>query len=440
MSTHHDWWRTGALVSVAILLIFALSSSAFAANGQVLANSTPRFVQNAQNLGPENPSKVINITVRLRQHNLAERDALPKQLYDPKSPLYQHWLTPAEYAARFGPTAQEGTVVKDFLVSHGLEVTSVHQNHFYVNAQGSIADVQKAFNVHINRFNVNGKTIYSNTTNASIAGPAAAFVGSVQGLHPVAMKPRSVRPVDPDTGQPFPAVPLPAAFSKPALAGPPPSLFFENQCYRGVETHTFTTGGTLPIGYYKGNRYGSPITSGAGHYPPCGYEPPAIQTAYGVTPLINAGWDGTGQGVVIVDAFGSPTAAADLAVFSSVFALPPANFSVYNPDGVPPYNSGWAGETTLDIEWAHAVAPGAAIVLMQALDNYDNHLMNAILYALENHLGNVISNSYGSWEAGNDPASMNAWNELNLQGALMGVSINFSTGDNGDFVRAVGVK
>src|SRR5271165_7599588 len=147
MSTHHDWWRTGALVSVAILLIFALSSSAFAANGQVLANSTPRFVQNAQNLGPESPTKVINITVRLQEHNIAERDALLKQLYDPKSPLYQQWLTPAQYAARFGPTAQEATVVKDFLASHNLVVTSAHQNHFYVNAQGSVADLQKAFNV-----------------------------------------------------------------------------------------------------------------------------------------------------------------------------------------------------------------------------------------------------------------------------------------------------
>ena len=130
-------------------------------------------MRNAQNLGPESPSKVINITVRLQQHNIAERDALLKQLYDPKSPLYHQWLTPAEYAARFGPTAQEAAVVKEFLASHNLTVTSVHQNHFYVNAQGSIADMQRAFNVQINRFNVKGKTIYSNTSNLSIAGPAA---------------------------------------------------------------------------------------------------------------------------------------------------------------------------------------------------------------------------------------------------------------------------
>ncbi len=317
MSTRHDSWRIGALVSVAILLVFALAGSAFAANGQVLANSTPRFVGNAQNLGPESPSKVINITVRLQQHNIAERDALLKQLYDPKSPLYQHWLTPAEYAARFGPTAQEATVVKDFLASHALAVTSAHQNHFYVNAQGSIADVQRAFNVQINRFNVNGQTIYSNTSNVSIASPAAAYISAVQGLHPVAMQPHLVRPVNPDTGQPFPPVPLGVVHPN-IIAGPPPSQFFENQCYRGVETHTFTTGGTLPAAYYSGNRYGGPITGGPGHYPPCGYEPAAMQIAYGLSPLITAGNDGTGQTVVIVDALGSPTAADDFAVFSDV--------------------------------------------------------------------------------------------------------------------------
>jgi subtilase family serine protease len=422
---------------LAILLVLALASSAFAANGQVLANSTPRFVQNAQNLGPESPTKVINITVRLQQHNIAEREALLKQLYDPKSPLFQQWLTPAQYAAKFGPTAQEATAVKEFLASHGLAVTYVHQNNYYVNAQGSIADVQRAFNVQINRFKVDGQTTFSNTSDVSITGPAAAFVGSVQGLHPVAMKPHSVRPVDPATGQPFPEVPL-GAIRPNVVSGPPPSQFYENQCYRGVESHSFTTSGKLPIGVYSGNRYGGPITGGPGHYPPCGYEPAALQIAYGLSPLIGAGNDGTGQTVVIVDAWGSPTAAADYGVFSSVFGLPTGGFTDYNPFGADTTNTSWAAETTLDIEWSHAMAPGANIALVRSIDNFDNNLQNAILYALVNRLGNQISNSYGSYEYGNDPASMKAWDDLNAEGAALGVSINFSTGDNGDFYRAVG--
>ena len=438
MANRFGRMQIGLLFLTAILLVITLASSAFAANGRVLANSTPRFVQDAQNLGPENPTKVIPITVRLQQHNVAERDAFINQLYTPGSPQYHQWLTPAQYAAKFGPTAQEAALVQDFLKSHGLTVTAVHQNNFYVNAQGSIADIQKAFNVQINRFNVKGKTIYSNISNASIAGPAAEFVSSVQGLHPVSMQPRSIRPVDPETGQPYPEVPLNLKNQAKALAGPPPSLYYENQCWRAVESHGFTTGNTLPAALYTGNRYGGDIHGGTGHLPPCGYEPAALQIAYGLQPLISAGNDGTGQTVVIVDAWGSPTATADFGVFASTFGLTSGIFADYNPFGADTSNTSWAGETTLDIEWSHAMAPSANIALVRSIDNYDNNLQNAIQWALDNSLGNQISNSYGSDEYENDAAGMQSWDDLNAEGAALGVSINFSTGDSGDFYRAVG--
>ncbi len=143
----------------------------------------------------------------------------------------------------------------------------------------------------------------------------------------------------------------------------------------------------MPVGYYSGNRYGADINNGQGHLPPCGYEPEAMQTAYGLTSVYGSGLDGTGQTVVVVDAFGSPTAAADIAKFSSTFSLPAPNFAVFDPQGPPPYNSGWAGETTLDIEWSHAMAPGAKVVLIEAIDNFDNNLMGGIQYSLDNTLG-----------------------------------------------------
>ncbi|HVP49946.1 MAG TPA: S53 family peptidase [Candidatus Bathyarchaeia archaeon] len=441
MAVRNPRSRIRLFAIVASLLVLTLTSAAFAANTLVVANSTPRFAKSAQNLGPEDPSKVISITVHLQLRNRAERDALLKQLYTPGNPQYHQWMTVEEYAARFGPTAQQAAVVQDFLKSNGLAVTSTHANNFYVNAQGTIADVQKAFNVQINRFMVNGKITFANTSDIAVASPAGAFIQSVQGIHPVAMKPRSVRPIDPETGLPFPEVPLSKisnAVAPSLSSSPQPSLFYENQCYRGVESHSFTTSGNLPIGVYSGNRYGGPINGGQGHYPPCGYEPNAMQIAYGMAPLISTGLDGTGQSVVIVDAFGSPTAAADFGVFSSTFGLPTGNFSVYSPQGTPPYNSGWVGETTLDIEWAHSMAPGAGIALIQAIDNYDNNLMGAIQYALDNHLGNTISNSYGGDEYDDDAANMTAWDDLNAEAAALGVSVHYSTGDDGDFYRQVG--
>ena len=84
------------LFAAAVLLVFTLSSSALAAT-KVLSNSTPGFVATAQNLGPENSSKVIPITVPLQLHNLAARDALLRQMYTPGSPNYHKWLTPAQH-------------------------------------------------------------------------------------------------------------------------------------------------------------------------------------------------------------------------------------------------------------------------------------------------------------------------------------------------------
>jgi len=415
----------GVAVLLSVLVALVASTASFAAT---IPNSVPPYISKAQNLGAEDPAKTLNITVRLAVHDQAGRDALLQQLYDKKSPLYQKWLTPEQYAARFGPTAQEAAMVQDFLKSQGLSVNAVDKFNYTVSARGTIADIQKAFAVQINRFQVNGETRYSNVNNPSVPLPLAGIIGSIGGLHQVLMNPHHVFPVDPGTSQAFEGQPLSSGGQ----------LYWEYVCYRGIESHGFTTGGKMPSALYTGNRYGADIKNGNGHLPPCGYEPTAMQTAYGLIPLYNAGLNGAGQTVVIVDAFGSPTAATDIAKFSTTFSLPAANFTVYNPQGPPPYNSGWAGETTLDIEWSHAMAPGANIVLIQTIDNYDNNLEGGIQYALNNQLGNVISNSYGSDEFDDDAQSMQAWDNLLANATALGVSVNFSTGDNGDFFRAVG--
>jgi subtilase family serine protease len=421
--------------AVAMLLIVTIAGSVVA-NAGVLANSTPRFVSTAQNLGPEDPSKVISLTFHLQLHNVAQRDALLKQLYTPGSPLYHQWLTPEQYAAQFGPTASEAAVVKAFLESSGLGAVTIHQNNLQVSAEGTVADIQKAFNVQIHRFKVDGNTRYANINDPSIVGPAASYVSAIEGLHEVVMRPYLVRPVDPNTGNVIGEYPLAEAAPKAAAASASTTaLYFENQCMRPVENHAWTTGGAAPTGVYSGNRYGADITNTTpGHLAPCGYEPAAIQTAYGMKAIYAKGWDGTGQTVVVVDAYGSPTAAQDLGKFSSVFSLAAPNFTSVNyPIGTTPaYNSGWAGETTLDIEWVHAMAPGAKIVLMQARTSSNTYLEGAIQYALNNHLGNVITNSYGSVEYGSSSSSLNTWNNLLAQAALQGVSVNFSTGDAGD--------
>jgi subtilase family serine protease len=136
------------------------------------------------------------------------------------------------------------------------------------------------------------------------------------------------------------------------------------------------------------------------------YGPAAIRKAYGTDALIRNGYTGKGHTIVIIDAFGSPTVAADLAFFDQTFGIPDApSFKVITMPGTPKFDPndddmvGWTGEIALDTQWAHAVAPGANIVLIAAKSDNDVDLMAALNYALDNHLGDVVSMSFGESEA-----------------------------------------
>ncbi|HET7627944.1 MAG TPA: S53 family peptidase [Bacillales bacterium] len=126
-----------------------------------------------------------------------------------------------------------------------------------------------------------------------------------------------------------------------------------------------------------------------------GYTPDQIRNAYGVDEL---SYTGTGQTIAIVDAYGSPTIKQDLQTFNQQFGLPPADLTVVYPDGKPRRtDGGWALETSMDVEWAHAIAPDAKILLVVAKSNSLADLLSAEDYA-SSHGAEVVSNSWGASE------------------------------------------
>ena len=137
---------------------------------------------------------------------------------------------------------------------------------------------------------------------------------------------------------------------------------------------------------------------------PC-YGPPQLHAAYNMAPLYKAGHEGQGKTIVLVDAFGSQSIKSDLAGFDKGFGLPaPPSFKIINPVGKPPANSSWAVETTLDVEWAHAMAPKANILLVETPKNETigtagfPEIVKAEKYVLNHKLGDVISQSFGAAE------------------------------------------
>ncbi|HUX73249.1 MAG TPA: S53 family peptidase [Steroidobacteraceae bacterium] len=409
--------------------LFAGCVAAQTATARTIANNTPAAIQRAQDLGPAAASGSMTVTLWLQAPNAdAAAERAVRELYDPSSPQYHHWMSESQASALLAPPAGQVRLVQQYLQAHKLRVVSTDADGLYVRAQGAVADVQNAMHVAIHNFKIQGRTFRSNTSDPVIDEPAGSVVVAVGGLSERHMHSYSVRAVDPDTGHPFAPVPV---------ASGPMGVFFAAQCFRAPEQQSFTTNGGLPRARYFGNRYGADIANQAlGTLPPCGYQPSDVQTAYGLNALYASGLDGTGQTIVIVDAIGSPTIAADAEVFSQVYGLPdltPANFHVYFPGGAPPAaDAGWATETSLDVEWAHAIAPNAHIALVIAPTPNDSDLQTAILFAVRHHLGNVISNSYGEAESDEPASLLNEYNQLARYAASRGISVNFSSGDGGD--------
>ncbi|WP_037914669.1 S53 family peptidase [Actinacidiphila yeochonensis] len=179
------------------------------------------------------------------------------------------------------------------------------------------------------------------------------------------------------------------------------------------------------------------------------YSPLQYRQAYDLNPLYRAGVTGRGRTIVIVDSFGSPTIQHDLDVYSKQFGLPSTQVQVVKWGDVPPFDptnsdhTGWAGETTLDVEMAHAVAPGAHIVLVETgvaeTEGVTGlpEMMDAEKALIDKGVGDVITQSFGATEdtfPGFDQKDFSSIENLRYafkDAERHGVTVLASSGDGG---------
>lgn len=410
------------MILVLTVTCCVLLSSA-SVGGKTIAHNTPRYVFTAKNLGAVDPSRTIEVSIWLNLHNRAAFDALTQSLYDRTSPNYRHWLTRSDRVARFMPTAQEAQTVKQFFTAHNLKVVSVDPDNLFVRASGTVGDVEKAFQVQLNNYQLLGKTVRANNHDPYVEGAAAPLVAAVYGLdsgvyeHPLASQPV--------LGQKSAAA-APAAVSAQNI--------FSSVCFPGTETDVFSTNnnGTLPIGTYKGNFLALQNLTSNG----CAYTPPSIQTAYNLAGLYNEGYTGTGQTIGIIDWCGSLTIESDANAYSAEFGLPALTSSNFTITNIPTPSTCAAAddvEINIDVELAHAVAPGANINLIVPPSASFQDVDAAEYLAISYGLANVISGSYGSIESYTPETYLANENLINEIGASSGISTNFSSADDGDF-------
>ena len=126
------------------------------------------------------------------------------------------------------------------------------------------------------------------------------------------------------------------------------------------------------------------------------FGPQDMREIYDIPDPATTKLDGSGQTIVLVDAYGSPTIRDDLKAFDDLFGLPHAPFTIYEPYPITPGASqdeldGWASETTVDVEWAHAIAPKAKIVLV-VTPSADNRVMTRVeAMALPRYPNSIVS-------------------------------------------------
>jgi subtilase family serine protease len=221
-------------------------------------------------------------------------------------------------------------------------------------------------------------------------------------------------------------------------------------------TANATTAGSTPAPY--------PTTTASSVCPatlflgPNCQTPESMRDAYGLTPLIQKGNTGQGQTIVDIVSFGSPTLQKDIDAFDRQFGLPAITIQQISPIHEPVYTvkddiAGWAGETTLDVEIMHALAPGAKIVVLTSpVDETEGtvglpEFRQLLQYTIDHKLGKIVSMSFGASEAtlkdAAGQAEVRKWDTLLKQATTQdGITFLASSGDNGasDYTDLAGTK
>ncbi len=300
------------------------------------------------------------------------------ELEDPSSPNYHHWLTADEFGSRFGASPRDIDAISGWLRAHGFQVNYVYPSGMLIDFSGDAGSIRSAFHTEIHRLSVHGQSHFANMSDPRIPAALAPALAGVVSLNDFRPHPMNRRRTD----------------------------------------YTTSSGYQLVV-------------------------PPDLATIYNFNPLFAAGYSGEGQTIVTVEDTNLYTT-ADWTKFRSVFGLSSAfPFGTLTQVHPAPGNGGTCtnpavnaddGEAAIDVEWASAAAPNAAIELASCADTTTNFGGFIALQNLLSESGTppaIVSISYGEAEASLG-ATFNAYvSSLYQQAVAEGVSVFVSSGDEG---------
>jgi uncharacterized protein (TIGR03437 family) len=299
----------------------------------------------------------------------ADLETLLVEQRTPGSPNYHRWLTPEQFADRFGVSQSDLAAIAGWLQDQRLTVTTTSRSRTWVTVSGSAERIENAFQTELHRYRVNGERHFANSMAPSLPQQFKGIVRAIRGLHD---------------------------FRPHAMKRQMSSARAKNQ-------PDYTSS--------RGNHY---------------LAPNDLATIYNIAPLHSAGYDGTGQSIVIAGQ--TQITLDDLRTFRAKYGLPAADPQVMLVPGSrdPGIINDDLDEAHLDLEWSGAVARNANLIYVYSYDVFD-----AVQYAIDQNLAPVISTSYGSCEgefSSGDAATLRSWAQ---QANAQGITWFSASGDSG---------
>lgn len=375
----------------------AASADAHAsASLSTVQGNLPAAAHSARPLGPAPGSQRLSLQVNLRLRYFSKLMASIAELSDPRSSGFQRFLTPTQLTARYGPTRAQLDVVESYLRSEGIRITSINPQRNIIDANTTVSAANRAFRVSIMQWrSTGGQVIYSPLTNPVLPLSVAHLVLAVSGLDNIArLKPYT------------------------------------------------TTCTTSPVGGRPSGTCAEP--AGVSNV---GYAPAQLEKAYGITQLATSGLcgpkvkcDGSGQYIGILQ-FQSSWDPTNEAAFDSQYGLnipsPSATAFCYpkTPCPIPVDSANLAiQEADLDVEAAHAIAPGARLLVYQTTEDVFSGLGN-LLSSMLNDKATATTNSisYGTCEADVGSSQAYAMHQEFALLAMRGQVFFAASGDSGKY-------
>ncbi|MGH9725989.1 MAG: S53 family peptidase, partial [Candidatus Acidiferrales bacterium] len=340
-----------------------------------LAGNTHPLARPEYDRGAAPPNLPMNRMLLVLQRSPSQETALETlidQQQEKSSPNYHKWLTPVEFGLQFGPSDQDIQTVVEWLGSQGFQGIHVSNGRTVIEFSGTASLVQQAFHAAIHKYEVNGAEHWANASDPQIPTALAPVVAGVATLHNFYKQPQSFE--------------LTQRMEVKKVAGSLPQVTFP----------------------------GTPQVHALG--------PEDYSSIYDIFPLYAANINGAGTTIAIVGR--SNINIQDVLDFRSLFSLtgptPQIILNGHNPGDL---GGGEEAEAVLDTTWSGAVAPGANVdLVVSASTNTTDGVDLSEVYIIDNNLGDVMSESFGTCEEGATQADETAIASLAEQAAAQGIT------------------